>query len=75
MRLLYFGPAGSIHTSRWLSAFVSMGHEVHFVTHDMDAGRAIPGVRLHDMSVPGVVAGPARFLRRWFKVRRILSDV
>jgi glycosyltransferase involved in cell wall biosynthesis len=75
LRLFYFAPAKSIHTVRWLSAFVGMGHEVHLATTDVDAGRAIPGVVVHDMNVNGAMAGPVRFIRRWKKVRDILCSV
>ena len=75
LRLFYFAPAGSIHTVRWLSAFVAMGHEVHLATTDVDAGRAIPGVIVHDMNVDGARPGPVRFMRRWKRVRDTLYAV
>ncbi|PTL34901.1 hypothetical protein CLG94_12445 [Candidatus Methylomirabilis limnetica] len=75
LRLFYFAPPKSIHTIRWLSAFVRMGHDVHLATTDVDAGRAIPGVVVHDMNVKGMIPGPVRFIRRWKKVREILRVV
>ena len=75
LRLFYFAPAKSIHTIRWLSAFVDMGHEVHLATTDVDFGNSIPGVIVHDMNVNGTRPGPARFMRRWKKVRDLLRAV
>lgn len=75
LRLFYFAPPQNIHTIRWLSAFVSMGHEVHLCTTDVEAGYAIPGVIVHDMNVNGARPGPVRFMRRWKKARDILSAV
>jgi L-malate glycosyltransferase len=75
LRLFYFAPPHELHTIRWLSAFVRMGHEVHLATTDVDAGRAIPGVIVHDMNVKGAIPRPVRFMRRWKKVRGILRAV
>ena len=75
LRLFYFAPPNSIHTVRWLSAFVGMGHEVHLATTDVDAGRAIPGVIVHDINLNGAMPGPVRFIRRWKKVRDTLCAV
>ena len=75
LRLFYFAPPKSLHTVRWLSAFVGLGHEVHLATTDVKAGQAIPGVIVHDMNVNGVMPGPVRFIRRWKKVRDILLAV
>lgn len=75
LKLFYFAPAHELHTIRWLSAFVRMGHEVHLATTDVDAGRAIPGVIVHDMNVKGAMPGPVRFMWRWKKVRGILRTV
>jgi glycosyltransferase involved in cell wall biosynthesis len=74
LRLFYFAPS-SIHTTRWLSAFVNMGHVVHLATTDVDFGNSIPGVIVHDMNVSGTRPGPTRFMRRWKKVRNILREV
>jgi len=52
-----------------------MGHEVHLATTDVKAGRAIPGVVVHDMNVKGAIPGPVRFVRRWKKVQDILRVV
>lgn len=75
LRLFYFAPANHIHTVRWLSAFVNMGHEVHLATTDVDFGNSIPGVIAHDMNVDETKPGPVRFMRRWKKVRKIVRDV
>jgi len=75
LRLFYFAPPKSLHTVRWLSAFVGLGHEVHLATTEVEAGQAIPGVIVHDMNVNGVMPGPVRFIRRWKKVRDILLAV
>jgi glycosyltransferase involved in cell wall biosynthesis len=75
VRLFYFAPPKSVHTVRWLSAFVTQGHEVHLATIDVAAAQAIPGVTVHDMNVTGATPGPIRFLQRWKKVRGILYTV
>lgn len=75
LKLFYFAPPRNLHTIRWLSAFVRMGHEVHLATTDVDAGREIPDVIVHDMNVNRARPGPVRFVRRWKKVRDILHAV
>ena len=46
MRICYIGWAHSIHAQRWVSWFVSRGHEVHFITdHPVPLG----GVHIHDI--------------------------
>ena len=75
LRLLYFAPPKNIHTVRWLSAFVQMGHEVHLVTRDTVAGRAIPGVVVHDITVEENLPKPFRVIQRWKKVKNILCTV
>ena len=75
LKLFNFAPVGSIHTIRVLSTFVRMGHEVHLATTDVDAGRSIPGVIVHDMNVKEAMPRPVRFMRRWKKVRGILRAV
>lgn len=46
MRLCYLAPAASMHTQRWLQAFVERGHDVHLMTLPGEQG-AIAGVHVH----------------------------
>jgi glycosyltransferase involved in cell wall biosynthesis len=71
MRLCFIGPAHSIHTQRWLQAFVDRGHQVHLVT--------LPGesVTLDRVTVHPLPDGPAkvRFARWALSLRRILAGI
>lgn len=72
MRLCFVGPAGSIHTQRWVSAFVRFGHEVHLVTLPDDPAVTLPGVVCHALP-----AGKPklRFAVWTLALRRILTSV
>src|SRR5512139_1858658 len=48
MRLCYIAPSDSIHTERWLNAFVERGHEVHLIVLPGEA-RKMEGVILHPL--------------------------
>lgn len=75
LRLFYFAPPENVATARWLSAFVRLGHEVHLGTTNTTAGKAIPGVVVHDINVNGAIPRGVRFIPRWIKVNRILREV
>ena len=71
MRLCFIGPAESIHTQRWLQAFVDRGHQVHLVT--------LPG---ESLSLDRVTVHPlpdgkpkVRFVQWTLALRRILGQV
>jgi L-malate glycosyltransferase len=49
MRLCYIGPAGTVHTQRWLSFFARRGHEVHLLSTTLSEWRH-EGIQVH--SVP-----------------------
>lgn len=75
LRLFYFGPSKSIHVIRWLTAFIRMGHQVHLATTNVEAGRSIPGVIIHDINVHMAWPKLITFIWRWKKVRDILRAV
>jgi glycosyltransferase involved in cell wall biosynthesis len=75
LRLFYFAPLESVHTVRWLSAFVKLGHEVHLATTNVAPAHGIRGVAMHDIHLRDPLPSPLRFFQRWLKVRRILREV
>jgi L-malate glycosyltransferase len=71
MRLCYIAPPDSIHTERWLKAFVERGHEVHLIV--------LPGVV---RKMEGVIFHPLpdgypkiRFARWVGSTRRIIRQI
>lgn len=46
MKICFVANAESVHTERWVSYFVSKGHEVHLISHK---GREIKGVIFHKL--------------------------
>ena len=75
MKLLHFAHSTSIHTIRWLSAFVTLGHEVHLATTDTAAAHPIPGVIVHNISIHGTVPTLLRPLVGAKKGREIARKV
>ncbi len=71
MRLCYIAPAGSIHTERWLKAFIERGHEVHLITLP-DAATKIEGVILHPLANG---YSKIRFARWILAARRIIGQI
>lgn len=71
MKLCFIGPAHSVHTQRWLAAFVGRGHQVHLVTLP-DESVTLPGVTVHPLP-----QGPAklRFGRWVLGLRGILAAI
>ncbi|HLG03572.1 MAG TPA: glycosyltransferase, partial [Bacteroidia bacterium] len=74
MRICYLGDAPSIHTQRWCSYFVSLGHEVHLVTF-RDA--KIAGVEVHFINAGPIksTGGNWRVLLKATKVKRLLEKI
>lgn len=71
MRLCFIGPAQSIHTQRWLHAFVERGHDVHLID--------VPGeeVSLNGVTIHILPTGPSkvRFLQWTYALRVILTQI
>ena len=71
MRICYFAPAHSIHTQRWLQAFVNLGHEVHLIALP-DEPANLEGVNLHRLPIgrPKI-----RFFQWLLASRRIIQQI
>jgi len=71
MRLCYIAPTDSIHTERWLNAFVEQGHEVHLIVLP-GAARKMEGVILHPLpnGYPKI-----RFVRWVLTARKIVKQI
>jgi len=71
MRIAYLSIGGHIHTERWLTYFVSRGHEVHLITVNP---APIKGVTVHHLRT-GIPWKPLHYAVGALRLRRILSRI
>ncbi len=71
MKLCYVAPGRSVHTERWLSAFVERGHQVHLIALPGEEA-SIEGVTIHRLSEG---RPKMRFVSWTLAARRILRTV
>ncbi|CAA7599627.1 Glycosyltransferase subfamily 4-like, N-terminal domain protein [Acididesulfobacillus acetoxydans] len=70
MRLCFLGDAGSIHLQRWLTYFVSLGHEVHVVSF---RDCPVEGVQVHLLASGR--EGRLAYVKALTKVRGIVRRI
>ncbi len=71
MKIVYLSIGGHIHTERWLSYFVSRGHEVHLIAVNPEP---IEGVTVHSLAT-GIPWKPLHYGVGVLRLRRILSRI
>ena len=54
MKICYLGDGNSIHTKRWLNAFIKRGHNVHLIMNDASKVKGLQGVSLHSLDLMGL---------------------
>jgi glycosyltransferase involved in cell wall biosynthesis len=75
LKILFFAPARSVHTHRWLSAIAGFGHDVHLAAAEEDLGIPLPGVTYHRLKAPGWIPFPLDSFFRLREAREVLQRV
>ncbi|MBS4206748.1 glycosyltransferase [Bacillus sp. FJAT-50079] len=76
MKICYLAPANSIHTIKWLNAFIEKNYEVHLLTmHPPDHDKLHPNIHLHKLRYNAPFGYYLNALQAKFLLKKINPDI